>query len=117
MIVRPVPLDGEAKEALAPSMGPITWEEVEGWLADCVACVWRIGEHAYALTFANENNEVEILAAGGKGAWRAAKPFESAMKALPEHRGMTLRIDGRKGWRRLYPHWNCDKQGVLTTRV
>lgn len=115
MIVRPVLLDGEAKAALAPSMGTLTWDEVEGWLEDCVACVWKIGEDAWALTFANEDDEIEILACGGSGAWRAARPFEAAMKALPEHKGMTLRIDGRRGWQRLYPHWDC-KDGILTTR-
>lgn len=117
MIVRPVLLDDEAKAALAPSMGALAWETVEGWIEDCVACVWRIGENAWALTYANADDEIEILAAGGSGAWKAAAPFERAMRELPEHQGMTLRIDGRPGWRRLYRHWDCDEQGVLTTRV
>ena len=117
MIVRPVLLDDEAKAALGPSMGPLTWQEVEGWIAEGCACVWRIGQSAWALTLANGDYEVEILAAGGSGAWRAAAPFEKAMRALPEHKGMTLRIDGRAGWRRLYRHWDCDESGVLTLKV
>jgi len=117
VIVQPWPLDDAARTALAPSMGALTWQEVEGWLSDCVACVWRIGDEAYVLTFANADDEIEIVAAGGRGAIRAAAPFEAAMRAIPQHKGLTLRIDGRKGWRRFYGHWDCDDQGVLTTRM
>ena len=108
MIVQPVPLTDEAKSALDGSLGPIGWPEVEGWLADAVACVWRVGAEAWALTFVNECEEVEIIAAGGRGAWAAVPPFEKHMRELPEHEGMTLRVEGRKGWARLLPHWECE---------
>ncbi|NRA42745.1 MAG: hypothetical protein HRU21_10640 [Pseudomonadales bacterium] len=118
MIVRPWVLDEQAKAALAPSMGPITWDEVEAWLSDYVACVWRIGLDAWALTFANSDNEIEFLAAGGSGAWKAMPIFDKAMRNLPEHAGKTFRIEGRKGWARLLPDWtrkDLDGGSVLLT--
>jgi len=118
MDVVPWPLDDEAKAALAPSMGVIDWADVEQWLADRVACVWRIGRDAWALTFANCDNEIEFLAAGGSGAWKAMPVFDKAMRKLPAHAGMTFRIEGRKGWARLLPDWtrqDLDRDTVLLT--
>lgn len=122
MDVQPFPLTGDVKRALAKSMATSawTWPEVEEWIAARVACCWRIGSDAWAVTAANDEDEIDIVVAGGRGANKAAPAFLKAMLELPEHRGFTLRIEGRRGWKRFCKDWNCEEVGggdvILTKR-
>lgn len=122
MHVKPVLLTEAIKQSLQPSMdtGNCTWEEIERDLANKAACVWQVGEQAWLITCVNVDDEVEILLCGGRGAFAVAGPFEAAMKALPAHKGMTLRIAGRKAWRRIFKHWDCKQEGgqfIMTSKV
>lgn len=122
MNVKPVPLTNEVKRHLKPSfdMGNFDWTEIEQAIATYAACVWQVGDAAWIVTMVNTDNEIEILLCGGVNAWAVASPFEATMRSLPQHKGMTLRIDGRKAWKRVFKHWNCqEKDGgvLLTSRV
>lgn len=123
MRVYPVLLTDGIKKELQKSLdrGNNTWEQIEGWLADRVACVWEINAQAWAVTFANADDEIELVLGGGQGAFQCVPPFAEAMLALPEHRGKTLRLEGRKGWRRFLVDWDCEEVGggnvILTKRV
>lgn len=88
------------------------WPQVEAWLAEGSGCLWEINYgQAYALTVATED-AIEGVLAGGTGAKEWAVPFERAMQALPVHEGKPLHIMGRKGWRRLLPHWTVRGDGM-----
>ena len=123
MIVRRVPLTDEIKQGLAPSLATSDWDwpEIERWLADGVAAVWQIGADAWGITAANSDDEIDIIVAGGRGANRAARPFLQAMETLPVHRGLTLRLEGRRGWKRFCAGWDCEEVGggdvILTKRL
>lgn len=120
--VKPVLLTDAIKKALNPAyeMGNCDWAEIEQAIVDYAACVWQIGEQAWIVTYANADNEIEILLCGGRGHAEVAGPFEAAMRALPAHKGKTLRLEGRKAWKRVFKNWDCiEKDGgvVLTSRV
>ena len=123
MIVRPVLLCERVKQELARSMetSEWTWPQIEEWIATKTACVWQIGCMAWAITAVNEDEEVDVIVAGGRGANRASAPFLRAIEALPEHKGLTLRIEGRRGWKRYAKNWDCEEVGggdvILTKRV
>lgn len=121
MIVRPVLPDSRIKQALAPSLAKSAWEweEILLWIMDRVACIWAIGNDAWAVTAANDENEIDIVVCGGSGALQAARPFLAAMSELPQHKGKTLRIEGRPGWRRFCEDWQCETDGesVILTKV
>lgn len=93
------------------------WAEILGWMKRRKAVLWSIGGVGFVLTFANSENEIEVLLAGGERAAECVGPWEAKMLTVPAHKGCTLRVDGRKGWRRLLPNWNCDENGVLTLKV
>lgn len=116
LTVQPWPLDDEARAALQPALdyGKLEWAQVEGWLADAVACIWRM-DGMFCLTFANANDEIEVVLAGGEKVRDCIGPWEAAMRALPQHKGKTLILQGRKGWKRLLPHWEA--QDLPTGRV
>lgn len=122
MIVRHVPLSESVKQALQPSLerGNCDWAEIDGWIERGKAAAWQIGDQAFAVTFANADDEIELLLGGGRGAIRAVPPFLTAMENLPIHRGWTLRIEGRKGWKRFCRDWECEDMGeqvILTKRL
>lgn len=118
MNVRQIPLNERAFLALdkAAQRDGHDWLEACKWLDAGEAAVWQIGETGYVLTLANGDNEIEVLMAGGSDARACVEPWEAAMLAHPAHKGMTLRVEGRKGWRRLLPHWK-ERDGVLTMKV
>ena len=93
------------------------WLQLCEWLNDGSARVWKIGETGYVLTLANGDDEIEILLAGGSNARACIGPWEAAMTAHPAHQGKTLRIEGRKGWRRFLPHWEERADGALYLSV
>lgn len=124
MTCHPVPLNDEAVQALDPAMkrGGNDWFEAQQWIQEGSARVWRINGTGYALTVANMDNEIEVVAAGGIGARKCIKPWLEAMWADPRHKGMTIKIEGaRRGWKRLLPDWKCEEMGdgdvMLTTRI
>ncbi len=79
-------------------------------------CIWNIDDRAFVLTVVNNDNEIEALLAGGEGFAKHARMFEEAVAAHPSHAGLTMRIDGRKGWRRHFADWE-ERDGVLTKRI
>jgi|SRR5690606_4045803 hypothetical protein len=108
MTFEPGPLTEAARKAMQPALdrSNVTWAEVEGWLAEGSACVWRINDgQAYVLTLATED-EIEGVLAGGSGAREWAAEFGRAMLEYPAHKGRTLSVTGRKGWARLLPEWS-----------
>lgn len=121
MQVKPVLLTDAIKRAMQPSldMGNCNWSEIEKAVAECAACVWQVGDQAWIVTYANADDEIEILLCGGRGALEVAEPFERHMLSLPAHKGMTFRIEGRKAWKRIFKTWDCvEKDGsVLLTKV
>lgn len=122
MIVRRVALSDDVKRELEPSLEASAWDwdEIERWIAAGVAAVWQIGSDAWAITAANADDEIDVIVGGGKGANRATRPFLQAMENLPVHRGLTLRIEGRRGWRRWCKDWHCEEAGgdvILTKRL
>lgn len=107
MICCPAPLTSAAFEALDKAERVnFNWADVAEMLRCGSGAVWQIGEDGYALTNANTDGEVEVLAAGGMKAREKVAPWEACMKAHPAHKGMTLVIrTRRKGWVKLLPHW------------
>jgi hypothetical protein len=81
-----------------------------GWM------IWNCGNLSWVLTAIDSDGEVEVLLAGGRCARECIGPWEQAMIQEPAHIGKTIRIDGRKGWSRLLPHWER-RDGVLYLKV
>jgi hypothetical protein len=81
-----------------------------GWM------IWNCGNLSWVLTMANTDNEIEVLLCGGQRARECIGPWEESMLAEPAHKGKTLRIEGRKGWQRLLPHWER-RDGALYRKV
>jgi len=113
MEVWPVPLTDAARSDLNEAIERCghSWPQVEQWLAEGAACIWRIADRAHVLTLGNTDNEIEVLATGPDGcrAGECIGPWEAAMRSFPAHRGMTLRIEARRGWKRLLPHWRAQE--------
>jgi len=111
-------LSREAFEALAPALkrSNMDWFDLFRIMRGPAWMIWNIGNVGWVFTVANEDDEIEVLLAGGKLAKECVGPWEQAMLSEPGHRGMTIRIEGRKGWRRLLPDWEwCD--GILYKEV
>lgn len=118
MKVEIAPLDDRAFLALNPAAqrDGHDWVQICDWLNTGCAAVWKIGESGYVLTLANGDNEIEVLLAGGERAAECAVHWEREMHARPEHAGMTLRVEGRKGWKRILRDWD-EREGVLYKEV
>lgn len=114
----PTPLDELAVAALNPAVerDGHDWAQIVEWLNDGCAQVWQINGTGYVLTLANGDDEIEVLLGGGKDAKGCAPVWEAAMHQYPAHRGKTLRLEGRKGWRRIFSHWD-ERDGVLYMKV
>jgi len=112
-------LTTKSAEALNPALrySNLDWAEVlhimrgNGW------CIWNVHGEMYVLTMINEDEEIEVLLGGGANPRRYINEWVDAMERHPNHAGMTLRVDGRKGWKRLLSNWHCDADGVLTRKV
>lgn len=113
----------EAIRALDPAVqrDGHQWADILRWLEEGSAQIWQIDGTGYALTVANIKDEIEVVLAGGRNARGCVGPWEAAMRADPRHKGHTLTLTGRRGWKRLLPHWACEELGgkyvKLTTRV
>ena len=118
MTCRPIPLTIPAFTQLDRANRDDThdWVKVCEWLQEGSAQVWSINDEGYVLTLANADDEIEVLMAGGENARKNVPVWEAAMIAFPAHKGKTLRIDGRKGWKRYLPHWE-ERDGVLYMKV
>ena len=118
MIVRRIALDERAWLALTPAVKRDNhdWLKIARWLDEGCAAVWSIGDVGYVLTLSNGDDEIEVLLGGGRDAKRCAGPWEAAMLAHPAHKGKTMRLEGRKGWKRIFPHWK-ERDGVLYMKV
>lgn len=114
----PVPIDERAFRELdrASRWERHDWVQVCDWLAEGSAQVWNVNDEAFVLTLANNDNEIEVLMCGGKNARANVPVWEAAMLSCPAHKGCTLRLEGRKGWRRYLPHWDY-RDGVLTRKI
>ena len=112
-------LTDEAAKAFEPSVvrANFGWPEFFEWLASPSGCIWNIGNQGWVFTIVNEADELEILLCGGRDSKACAQAFEQAAIAHPAHKGMTMRLEGRPAWRRIFKHWNCDANGVLTRAI
>lgn len=109
LLVTPVVITDEIRAIIQPSVerGGHDWNEVNRWFEIGAACTWAIGDLGYVVTLANTDNEIEAVLCGGERARDWIEPLEAAVSAFPAHRGHTLRIEARRGWKRLLPHWNA----------
>lgn len=119
MNVRQIALDDRAFLALNPAvqLDGHDWLKICEWLNTGCATIWKIGESGYVMTLANGDDEIEVLLGGGRDAKACAGPWEAEMLRRPEHRGMTLRLEGRKGWQRIFKDWEMRADGALYKRV
>lgn len=118
MTCYPCPLDELAVAALNPAVerDGHDWAQIVEWLNMGAAQVWQVGGRAYVLTLANGDDEIEVLLCGGKDVRPLVPVWEAAMWQYRAHIGKTFRVEGRKGWRRLLPHWQ-ERDGVLYMKV
>lgn len=119
MIVRQIPLNDAAIKAMQPAVerDGHDWLQIIEWLNSGCAAVWSIGDVGYVLTLANGDDEIEVLLGGGMDARRCAGPWETAVLNHPAHRGKTLRLEGRKGWQKIFKTWELRADGALYRRV
>lgn len=107
-VIRTTELDASTRAMLAPAVERAgqAWGEIEAMLAAGHLMIWRLG--SFCVTTEVDHEDVcNVRLGGGAGARHAIAPLEAAITAHPAHRGVRLyRIWGRKGWRRLFPHWN-----------
>ena len=111
-------LSAEAIDALGPAIARsnITWADLHEIMRGQGWAVWNCGGLSWVFTMINTDDEIEVLLAGGREARRCVRPWETAMVNHPAHKGLTLRVDGRKGWGRLLPHWER-RDDVLYLRI
>lgn len=81
-----------------------------GWM------IWNCGDLSWVLTKVTGEGDIEVLLAGGQKARECVGPWQQAMLEEPAHKGRTMFIDGRAGWRRLLPEWE-HREGVLYRKV
>lgn len=118
MEVCPDPLGDMALRALDPAVrrDGHDWKRLIEKLLEGHAQVWSIGGVGYVYTYSPDDEHIDVILAGGERAAECVGPWEAAMLAHPAHQGRTIRIEGRKGWRRLLPHWEY-RDGVLYMKV
>lgn len=108
MIVRREPkLTEAAFRALGPAVvrANFEWPDVLDIMRGNGWAIWNCGSLSWVFTMVNTEGEIEVLLAGGREARKCVGPWETAMRNEPAHKGLTLRIEGRRGWARLLPHW------------
>lgn len=111
-------VSAEAKAALSKALpyANFGWDYIEqvtqgyGWR------VWNVGNLCWVFTCVDSAGVIEVLLCGGERVRDCLPYWEAAMKAEPAHKGRLIRADGRKGWRRILPHWDY-RDGVLFLRV
>lgn len=111
-------LSAEAFVALNPAIARsnFDWLDVARIMRGHGWAVWNIGNVGWVFTMANTDNEIEVLLAGGRDAKTCLPLWEAAVVAEPAHKGMTVRIESRPGWRKLLPHWER-RDDVLYLRI
>ena len=84
-------------------------------LDDCHSIIWPVDGGCFVLDCATDDALVVWLAIG-KGALKALMEAEQEIAAFARRNGCTrLRIEGRKGWKRLLPHWTCVENNEMVT--
>lgn len=107
MIRTTATLDSDVERMLAKAIerGGHTAEGIRRKLAEGRALVWIAGGGC-VLTEVDQDNVCTVLLGGGQRAREWVGEIEAAIIASPAHREVeTYRIVGRKGWKRLFPHW------------
>jgi hypothetical protein len=117
-VTREHALSLDAFLALTPALkrSNMSWRDIERIMRGEGWAIWNIGNTGWVFTMLNEDDEIEVLLAGGSRARECVGPWERAMRAEPAHKGKVMRVDGRKGWARLLPHWKR-ADGVLYQRI
>lgn len=118
IVTREYGLSDEAVDALGPALARsnMNWADIAEIMCGYGWAVWNCGNLCWVFTMVNRDDEVEVLLAGGKRARECVQPWVDAMLSEPAHRGLTLRVDGRKGWARLLPDWER-RDDVLYLKV
>lgn len=111
-------VSAEAWAALSKALpyANFTADDVARILAGYGWMIWNVGNLCWVLTMVNMDDEIEVLLCGGTRARECFPYWEAAMLKEPAHKGMTIRVDGRKGWSRLLRHWER-RDDVLYLRV
>lgn len=94
----------------------VTWGDVLQAMSGHGWAIWNVCDQCWCFTVVNTDNEIEVWLAGGKNIRVCLSPWEAAMRAHPAHKGMRMWAEGRRGWRRLLPHWQVEGD-MLTTRI
>jgi hypothetical protein len=104
--------DDSATEIAKPLLAKVCrdgghdWSEICAKIAACHCQLW-LTDGAALVTQATEDNVLECLIAGGTGARHWAKQAEAVLSDFAAENGLKkLRIWGRKGWTRHFPHWS-----------
>lgn len=98
----------------AVKRGGHEWWSIERALSDGRAMIWA-ADTGCVLTQVTEDDCCEVLLGGGADAKQWIGPMEVAVRGCPAHADVhTYRIVGRRGWMRLFPHWDyAGKDGDL----
>lgn len=102
-----VPLTDSVRDVLAPAAERAgqDWDKIEQMLATGHMLLWRYGSFCVT-TEVDQDDICNIRLGGGSDAKAAVGPLEHAITIYPAHREVRkYRIWGRRGWRRLFPHW------------
>lgn len=118
IVTREYGLTESAVRALKPSLAVSNfgWQEILDVLNGYGWAIWNIGDISWVVTMINMDGEIEVLLAGGKDPKKCLPLWEAAMLEEPDHKGLTLRVESRKGWQRLLPHWER-RDDVLYLRI
>jgi hypothetical protein len=106
-VIPTLTITASIREMLSPAVkaGRHSWSQIEASLADGTACIWATS-HGCVLTQVDEQNVCDVVLGGGWNARSWIYEVELVVRAHPAHVGVErYRIWGRKGWRRLFPHW------------
>lgn len=90
----------------AVKRGSHCWDEIEEQLAVGAASLWVADGRGCVLTQVDADDVCDVVLGGGQDARSWIAPMEAAIRSHPAHKSVKLyRIWGRKGWRRMFPHW------------
>lgn len=96
--------DRERLEPAARAAG-YSLDTLDADLAAGKAMLWHVGDIT-ATSEVDEENACDMRLAGGKMTFATMRELERVVTTSPFHVGVIkYRIWGRKGWRRVYPHW------------
>lgn len=112
--LQPVLVEGDKAAAFALlqkviATGGHDWQEICRKVDECHCQIWLAVTDkpiAALVTAATVDNSLECILAGGTDAKLWAAAAECHLAAFAAENGLNrLRIWGRKGWARVFPHW------------